>query len=98
VDALRPGGKTFFAPAFNTAFPLFRNSQSSSNCSRLLLFLTDGYASDASAEVVMPTIRTSQALLSQPARIFTYSVGSTADVRLPRDIACANGGLWTGIQ
>ena len=33
-----------------------------------------------------------------PARIFTYSMTSDADDRIPRLIACENGGSWSAIS
>merc|ERR1711988_938274 len=51
------------------------------------LFMTDGQST-----ANLPSIRSQSATLG--ARVFTYALGSGADVTLPKQIACENGGMF----
>ena len=97
VSNVVPNGGTVFGPAFTTAFDLFANSVETSSCTRVILFLTDGVATDGAT--VMTQIAAGQARLGRnSAHIFTYSMSTAADDNLPRQIACANNGVWSRIS
>jgi len=111
VSEEQPGGETNFRAAFRTAFHLLSDACSGeaacSNCQKIILFLTDGRDRSRGNESVKPSrmarfIERWQQHLEQTsggnrASIFTYSMTSDADDAIPRQIACANDGVWSFI-
>ena len=109
VSLVSPDRDTNMAPGFTKAFDLLANSrESTSNCTRIILFLTDGAATDgstiaASQTTIEAAIAAGQTRLEgvgnrQRAHIFTYSMSSQADNTIPRAVACANSGVWASIS
>eukprot|EP00210_Caulerpa_lentillifera_P007414 g7085.t1 len=82
-------------------------NKSCSECQKIILFLTDGRDTSQrknrsiDASEMLEKIETYQSNLeqatSQRASIFTFSMGSTSDDSIPRQIACANNGSWSFI-
>eukprot|EP01064_Diplonema_japonicum_P029723 TRINITY_DN4877_c0_g4_i1.p1 TRINITY_DN4877_c0_g4~~TRINITY_DN4877_c0_g4_i1.p1 ORF type:complete len:575 (+),score=163.03 TRINITY_DN4877_c0_g4_i1:44-1768(+) len=101
VGGLGTGGSTMMSPGFTEAFDLLRRgkgTEATTKCSKVILFLTDGFATD-SAAAVLDAIKRGQDSLGagDPVKIFTYSMGKDADGELPKRIACENNGVWTRI-
>jgi len=99
VTELTPDGGTYFLQGLVLAFDAFRNSlvrQRSSLCQRMILLLTDGFATDAAA---VPSFldRAQLTLGARVAAIFTFGMGPAADTTLLRRIACDYGGIWHSI-
>ena len=92
----RANGGTRFALGFQKAFDILRNTNSSSGCTKIIMFLTDGQANDADDDIFQ-AIRDGQNQLNNAVHIHTYSMGDGADDRLPRQIACENRGVWSPI-
>ena len=103
VNSVTAGGGTHFMKGLTAAFQTFEAAvanEATSHCSRTILFLSDGEASDASS--VSPSLEVLQSSLAAklgsgvttPVSIFTYSMGADADHVLPKDIACKNKGVW----
>ena len=95
VDAMVAEGATNFSAGFLTAFDVLERSverELTADCSRAILFLTDGYNTADSNPLTVIAQR--QAKRPEKVRIFTYSMGTEADHALPQQIACDNGGIW----
>jgi hypothetical protein len=98
VENLYSGGTTSFNAAFTKAFDVFNKSaESSSACTRIVLFLTDGQANEG-ASTILSTIDAGQATLDKKAHVFTYSMTTTDVDSIPKAIACANNGTWGKIR
>lgn len=98
VQQRRTSGGTRFGPGFNLAFSLFTSdAASSTGCTRIIMFLTDGQPTDGNAYV--SAIANGQAALgSNPAVMFTYSMSRSADESLMKDIACDYKGFWAPVR
>lgn len=103
---------------FEFAFQLLegasRGTTSSSGCSRVIIFLTQGLdcskfknvtcslPSTGGTEILLQNIDVMQEKLEEAvgskATIFTFSVGRHAHDSLPRQIACRNDGLWSSLM
>ena len=96
------GGGTEFYTGFDLAFKTFKSSASaelSSGCHKAILFLTDGMMGDdknSLMNLISAELEEFDAL-GRPA-LFTYSFGSGADSVVPKEIACANDGIWASIR
>jgi len=89
LSDLYPLGGTDFRAGLSKAFNVIdASSTSSSQCNRLMLFLTDGI--DGSGLDVAEV----EAMNKKGYTIFTYSFGNDADKTLPKQIACENKGIW----
>jgi len=106
IEDLDSGGGTNFKSGFDLAFQTFSNSISnemSSGCHKAILFLTDGIMADDKNNLMsfitteLGKYDSSSANGSRPA-IFTYSFGSGATSAVPKEIACANDGIWASIR
>jgi hypothetical protein len=103
INSLTPGGGTNFYSGFNLAFRTFDRSTSggrSSECSRAILFLSDGALND-DAQKLKAHIKSQREKYTlrgeSPPVLFTYSFGKGADVSVPKSIACENDGIWAKI-
>ena len=83
------GGGTNFRNAFDKAFQVLRTSSSSSNCQKVILFLTDGMSSDYDLGAIQTTAESLGGV-----RIFSYTLGNGADQTVPKLISCQNGGVF----
>eukprot|EP00210_Caulerpa_lentillifera_P005946 g5681.t1 len=112
LDGLSPWGPTNFDAAFSEAFDVLTEAcggrkRTCSGCQKVILFLTDGRDTSVdrgdsiSATVMLDKIESYQKRLetatSSRAKIFTFSMGATADDSIPRQIACRNNGSWSFI-
>jgi hypothetical protein len=84
-------GATDFKAAFTKAFQLIKYSSTTSNCNGMVLFLTDG-VDDSGVQVSEIT-----ELNTKNYTIFTYSFGAEAEAEKPKEIACANHGIWHSV-
>ncbi|CUG88016.1 transmembrane protein, putative [Bodo saltans] len=97
LNAFAIGGGTIYAGAFSAALSLMQ-SNTSTGCARIVMFLTDGAPSDTAA-TINASIATGQAGLGvNRARIFTYSLSYAFTPTLLRSVACSNGGMWNQIE
>merc|ERR1719473_231377 len=112
VGEQSPGGRTFMKTAFNTAFDVLgssrRDASHTSNCSQIILFLSDGEPTAGEEPEALITQRNggrSYAQADDPeaqtaahhTRIFTYAFGDDAPTALMKRIACANSGVFQKI-
>lgn len=114
IRAHIPHGSTNFDSAFREAFDILTNAcngnpetQSCSNCQKVILFLTDGRDTTGpnfegiAATEMLRKIEKYQRRLEKAtdtrASIFTFSMGEESDDSIPRQIACANSGSWSYI-
>lgn len=97
VDNIRASGSTNFRDAFNTAFDLFRSgdSERSSGCNKVILFLTDGKPDDWS-EDDFRSVREASAELD--VHLLTYALGSGADFDRVKRLACENKGIAQKVE
>lgn len=108
VDLLVADGSTYMDLGFDLAFNMLAasaTSEETSQCTRVVLFLTDGVATAPNA--VLPAVRAGQAKLAAaigaangtyPAHVFTYTMGSGATPTLPKQIACEHNGVFAEIR
>nr|CAG4715156.1 unnamed protein product [Naegleria fowleri] len=100
LEDMMPFGETNFENAFELAFDLFEAEASNSSfnlmptCEKVILFLTDGEITDG--EDPTPLIERENEKFD--AKIFSFSLGSDADLEIPKRIACKNRGLWNKIS
>jgi Mg-chelatase subunit ChlD len=95
VSALTAQGKTSFVTAFDRAFDLFNTTgDATSNCSRIIILLTDGIDNDGNPTVANRIAEGQARLADRKAHIFTLSVTNTDIDAVPKSIACANNGVW----
>jgi hypothetical protein len=98
IQAKRTSGGTTFGPGFEAGFALFlADASSSTGCTRLLMFMTDGQPTDGSA-YVGAVARGQASLGSNPAIMFTYSMSRSADETLLRNLACQYSGFWAPVR
>lgn len=100
-----PGGGTNFNSGFEVAFDILIDGCTEefacSNCQKIILFLTDGI-DGGTPTAIDQAIESRQTRLKEVhgsrATIFTYSMTTDADDRIPRQIACANNGAWSFVD
>eukprot|EP00210_Caulerpa_lentillifera_P005931 g5670.t1 len=109
-----PNGLTNFNSGFQEAFDILTKAcdedpetQTCSNCNKVIMFLTDGRDTSApdfksiSAPTMLRKIERYQQKLEDAtgsrAMIFTFSMGEDSDGSIPRQISCANNGSWSFI-
>lgn len=112
VGEQSPGGRTFMKTAFTKAFDILdasrRDPASTSNCSQIILFLSDGEPTAGQEPEDLITERNggrSYVRADDPeaqtaahhTRIFTYAFGDDAPIALMKRIACANSGVFRKI-
>ena len=102
VDALEASGGTQFITGFDLAFKTFKSSdlvELSSNCHKAILFLTDGDNKDNTG-ILMNFIDQQLSAYDEEKRpvLFTYSFGAGATNDVPKNIACAQDGIWAPVD
>ena len=97
VDNIRASGSTNFRDAFNTAFDLFRSgdSERSSGCNKVILFLTDGKPDEWSEDDFRSVREASEEL---DVHLLTYALGSGADFDRVKRLACENKGIAQKVE
>eukprot|EP00937_MAST-01D_sp_MAST-1D-sp2_P002232 g2232.t1 len=111
VGEQSPSGRTFMKTAFTKAFDILdvsRRGGSTSGCSQIILFLSDGEPTAGEEPEALITQRNggrSYEKADDPeaqtaahhTRIFTYAFGDNAPTALMKRIACANSGVFQKI-
>ena len=102
VDALEASGGTQFITGFDLAFKTFKSSdlvELSSNCHKAILFLTDGDNKDDTG-ILINFIDQQLSAYDEEKRpvLFTYSFGAGATNDVPKNIACAQDGIWAPVD
>ena len=88
---MQASGGTNFRAAFQAVKDVLTATPTASGCNRVILFLSDGEPS-AWTESDYATTRSDLASLGQ-AHLLTYALGSGADSRVLKNLACQNGGI-----
>ena len=100
IQNLEASGGTYMEEAFTHAFQLLEQSitsEATTGCHKVILFLTDGVPSDGKdGNELVEHVKTLNENFE--AVVFTYSLGSGAAQSLPKNIACATGGIWTSVE
>ncbi len=91
-----PTQSTNFEDAFEKAFDILDQANSTLECNSAILFLTDGHPNKGStSEYKLTSLVENRNKYGSV--IFTYSLGSDSARRLLRGIACASQGVYTHI-
>ena len=109
IDSIRElaeGGSTNFHDGFKHAFDALERTiaqEYTSGCNIAILFMTDGVrtAGPDTDEVLHLIDNSTQRLASVSGRdtkIFTFSLGVTADRLATKEIACNANGIWTPVD
>eukprot|EP00055_Hartaetosiga_balthica_P000070 m.135582 g.135582 ORF g.135582 m.135582 type:complete len:568 (-) comp10085_c0_seq1:193-1896(-) len=104
LDMESPSGNTNFQAGLDIAFTIFGStSESTSDCHKAILFLTDGHVNVGYAgnDLLTYVDGKQEALKNAKGRsaiIFTFSFSSGADKTLPKALACGNNGTWSHVE
>lgn len=93
-----PMGGTDFEAAMETTFKLIKRSRSqgaTTKCQTAVLFMTDGVDRSGFDVASMEILQDG---LEPRAILFTYTFGSGAEANLPQKMACANEGVYWGVD
>ena len=97
IDAeIGASGTTNFRAAFEKAWEVVDATTASSNCNRIMLFLSDGEPNewnDSDAEAV----KAKAASYSPPMHLLTYGLGERAKADVLKDIACGGKGVFYSV-
>ena len=92
IDGLRARGGTNFRGAMDEVFQVLQSSTTSSNCNRVVLFLSDGVPS-AWDDADYATLQQTRLKALGDAHLLTYALGSGADTSILKRLACENEGI-----
>ena len=95
-DNIGASGTTNFRAAFEKAWQVVDATTASSNCNRIMLFLSGG-APDEWRASHTEWIRSKAALYSPPMHVLTYGLGSNAKADVLKDIACRGNGIYYSV-
>ena len=95
VSNLKIGGDTYYKSALSKAYSALESSTKSSNCQKVILFLTDSSPLDSGHIDHIRGIRPASG--SSQVSLFTFTIGKRADIRLMQEIACDNYGAMAAI-
>ena len=105
IRGATPSGSTNVVAGFEKSIDLFIRGMkegTSSNCSRIIILLSEGSDTRLRTSEVLSTIEDLQKKLESEtgtrASVFSYSIGPEADESLAQQIACANEGLWAPVR
>eukprot|EP01025_Chloroclados_australasicus_P021129 TRINITY_DN2218_c0_g1_i11.p1 TRINITY_DN2218_c0_g1~~TRINITY_DN2218_c0_g1_i11.p1 ORF type:complete len:862 (-),score=105.42 TRINITY_DN2218_c0_g1_i11:1009-3480(-) len=112
ILSTNPSGQTNFEAAFMAAFNSIMNGielspTNSSNCNKVILFMTDGKDQKATVDqdrtkelldLVEQRQGELESISGKRAYIFSFSIGELADDAIPRIISCNNNGTWASIS
>lgn len=108
IEGLTPFGLTNFHKAFKVAFDVLEESisvrESTTNCHKAILFLTDGEMTDkygTESDLYDDIARRLEFYSDKTLEpiLFTYSFGSDAiGSDIPKEIACKHDGIWAQIN
>ena len=95
-DNIGASGTTNFKAAFEKAWEVVDATTASSNCNRIMLFLSDGVPNewdDRDTEGV----KAKAASYSPPMHLLTYGLGEGAKADVLKDIACGGKGVYYSV-
>ena len=95
-DNIGASGTTNFRAAFEKAWQVVDATTASSNCNRIMLFLSDGEPNewdDSKTEWV----KEKAASYSPPMHLLTYGLGEGAKADVLKDIACGGKGVYYSV-
>ena len=97
IDAeIGASGTTNFRAAFEKAWQVVDATTASSNCNRIMLFLSDGEPDEWSAADT-ESVRKKAASYDPPMHVLTYGLGSGAKADDLKAIACAGNGIYYSV-
>ena len=97
IDAeIGASGTTNFRAAFEKAWEVVDATTASSNCNRIMLFLSDGEPDEWSAADT-ESVRKKAASYDPPMHVLTYGLGSGAKADDLKAIACAGNGIYYSV-
>jgi uncharacterized protein YegL len=91
IEGLQATGTTNFNAAFDKAWAIFRSGGPSSNCNKILLFLTDGEPNNPWGDSENAEVKSNAAALD--VHVMTYALGSGADSTVTKKLACDSRGI-----
>jgi len=89
-------GGTNFRAAFQKAWQVVDATTSSSNCNRIMLFLSDGSPNEWTDDD-SDSLMTKAASYDPPMHVLTYGLGSNAKADVLKDIACRGNGIYYSV-
>ena len=95
-DNIDASGTTNFRAAFQKAWEVVDATTASSNCNRIMLFLSDGEPNewdDSDTE----SVKAKAASYSPPMHLLTYGLGERANADVLKDIACGGKGVFYSV-
>jgi uncharacterized protein YegL len=95
-DNIDASGTTNFRAAFEKAWEVVDATITSSNCNRIMLFLSDGVPNEWNKDDYAAIARKS-ASYSPPMHLLTYGLGEGADPTVLKGIACENAGIYYSV-
>ena len=95
-DNIDASGTTNFRAAFEKAWEVVDATPTSSNCNRIMLFLSDGVPNEWNEDDYAAIARKS-ASYSPPMHLLTYGLGEGADPTVLKGIACENAGIYYSV-
>ena len=95
-DNIDASGTTNFRAAFEKAWEVVDATTTSSNCNRIMLFLSDGVPNEWNKDDYAAIARKS-ASYSPPMHLLTYGLGEGADPTVLKGIACENAGIYYSV-
>ena len=96
IDEIDASGTTDFRAAFMKAWEVVDATTASSNCNRIMLFLSDGEPNewdDSDTEAV----KAKAASYSPPMHLLTYGLGEGAKADVLKAIACGGKGVYYSV-
>ena len=106
VRGQAPDGDTDFSAGLGLAYDILAASEavigdvtSSSGCHTALLFMTDGVHDPNNVSTLQPPLAlVNERQADHPSVIFAYSFGEESSGDLPKQLACASGGVWVKVH
>jgi len=95
-DNIDASGTTNFRAAFQKAWEVVDATTASSNCNRIMLFLSDGEPDEWSAADT-ESVRKKAASYDPPMHVLTYGLGEDANADVLKDIACRGNGIYYSV-
>ena len=95
-NSIDAGGLTNFKAAFEKAWEVVDATTASSNCNRIMLFLSDG-APQEWTDSDTESVRNKAASYDPPMHVLTYGLGSGAKADDLKAIACRGNGIYYSV-
>ena len=96
-DNIGASGTTNFRAAFEKAWQVVDATTASSNCNRIMLFLSDGAPIPAWTDSDSDSLMTKAASYDPPMHVLTYGLGSSARAVDLKAIACRGNGIYYSV-